>query len=83
MFSDAAYIFIAGGKVIGIFPVGEKHTLSFLHPILSAGVNHESRHKGVVNGKGCIAIPGFIDIHVHVTGGGGELSIINQSTLIH
>lgn len=32
----------------------------------------------VVDGNGMCAIPGFIDQHVHVTGGGGEGSFITQ-----
>ena len=32
----------------------------------------------VVDGKGMTAIPGYIDQHVHVTGGGGEGSFITQ-----
>lgn len=29
-------------------------------------------HVEVINGSGCIAVPGFIDQHVHIAGGGGE-----------
>lgn len=32
----------------------------------------------VIDGKGMYAVPGFIDSHVHITGGGGEGSFITQ-----
>ena len=32
----------------------------------------------VIDGRGMRAIPGYIDQHVHVTGGGGEGSFITQ-----
>ena len=31
-----------------------------------------------MNGKGLFAVPGFIDAHVHITGGGGEAGFSSQ-----
>lgn len=34
----------------------------------------------VIDGRGKKALPGFIDQHVHVTGGGGEAQLPQQGT---
>ena len=54
--NEVADVFIAGGKIQAI---GRK-----LEPLLA---NLE-----VLDGDGKTAIPGYIDQHVHITGGGGE-----------
>ena len=40
--------------------------------LVEANIDIEDRYVTVVDGKGLMAIPGIIDQHVHVTGGGGE-----------
>ncbi len=36
----------------------------------------------VIDGEGMIAVPGFIDCHVHIIGGGGEGGFRNQNSRI-
>eukprot|EP00899_Mesostigma_viride_P019257 jgi/Mesvir1/27332/Mv07148-RA.1 len=33
----------------------------------------------VIDGQGCIAAPGIVDIHVHLTGGGGEMGFHSRT----
>lgn len=39
---------------------------------MEAGLDFPERYAEVVDGEGLLAVPGFIDGHVHILGGGGE-----------
>ena len=39
---------------------------------MEAGLDIPERYAEVVDGEGLLAVPGFIDGHVHILGGGGE-----------
>jgi beta-aspartyl-dipeptidase (metallo-type) len=49
-------ILVAGGRVLR----------------LEAGIRIDQAYCEVVDAAGALAVPGFVDAHVHVTGGGGE-----------
>ena len=52
-----------------ILLIGEK--IAFIGSDISADF-HNSIQVNVIDGEGKIAVPGFIDSHVHMLGGGGE-----------
>jgi isoaspartyl dipeptidase IadA len=54
-------ILMAGGKIIAILDDESAEVLRSSLPGVS-----------VLDCKGCIITPGFVDCHVHITGGGGE-----------
>lgn len=60
----------------GIDPRGRLGTLNIVGPYVSS-----SSLPGAVDidVTGCIVIPGFIDVHSHVTGGGGEMGYTSRT----
>lgn len=56
-------------EVQDILLIGEK--IAFIGSDISADF-HNSIQVNVIDGEGKIAVPGFIDSHVHMLGGGGE-----------
>jgi beta-aspartyl-dipeptidase (metallo-type) len=54
-------VLIAGGKVIGLLDDNAAEALQ----LMVEGLKLQQC-------GGCIITPGFIDCHVHITGGGGE-----------
>lgn len=55
-------LLLAGGRIVGILDDATAETVSSTMP----------EQLAVLDCKGCIITPGFIDCHVHITGGGGE-----------
>ncbi|HEY8541323.1 MAG TPA: beta-aspartyl-peptidase, partial [Pseudothermotoga sp.] len=55
-------------------PLGRKDILIANDKILAIEENIvlNSRHVQIIDGSNKIAVPGFIDSHVHIIGGGGE-----------
>ena len=58
------HILVAGTKISGLLNDEDAAQLEAF-VLASSGT--------VVDGKGCIAVPGLVDIHEHICGGGGEL----------
>jgi hypothetical protein len=57
-------VLLAGTKIVGL--LGDADTESMTTMVTMAGGK-------VIDGTGMILTPGFVDPHVHVTGGGGEM----------
>ena len=55
-------VLIAGGKILRLFRPGDKEAELLARSSLAI----------VLNASGAAVVPGLVDIHVHVTGGGGE-----------
>jgi beta-aspartyl-dipeptidase (metallo-type) len=53
-----------GGQIVGLVDDKTAEAIEGLH----AGMSTTT-----IDAKGCVVVPGFVDIHVHITGGGGEL----------
>jgi len=61
---QAKHILVAGRQIVGLLDDKAAAAIEGLH----AGIATR-----VMDAKGHIVVPGFVDIHVHITGGGGEL----------
>lgn len=55
-------LLIGGGKILGMFEPDAPEVES----LINSGICN------IVNASGASVVPGLVDIHVHVTGGGGE-----------
>ncbi len=68
-------VLIKNAKVYAPWYLGEKDVLITGSKIglISEGIDFSSSLKGkIIDGNNKILVPGFIDNHVHITGGGGE-----------
>lgn len=59
-------VLIAGGKIAKILPCSQNHQIS------------ENWQVEIIDFNGATLIPGFIDSHAHITGGGGEAGFSTQ-----
>ncbi len=72
-------VLVKGGRIFGPEPEGHKDLLS-LHSrigVVAEGMDPREIQKilpavTVLDAGGCFVLPGFIDQHVHINGGGGE-----------
>lgn len=55
-------VLVGGGKILGIF----EPDVPEVNMLIGSGLCN------TVNASGMSVVPGLVDIHVHVTGGGGE-----------
>lgn len=73
---DTMAVLIRGGEVFSPDPLGVKDILIAGSKILAVADPGEIRIQGfpctVMDATGLVVCPGFIDSHVHITGGGGE-----------
>ncbi|KAK9865685.1 hypothetical protein WJX84_003161 [Apatococcus fuscideae] len=58
---DASCLLVAGTQVVGLLSTSE-----------AAALKRVSAQLRVLDASGCVVIPGFVDMRVHITGGGGE-----------
>ena len=67
-------ILIRGARVFAPTDLGVKDVLVVHQKIVAVGenLNPNLDDLEIIEGKGLLLTPGFIDQHVHVTGGGGE-----------
>ena len=61
---NARHILVGGTQVVGVLDDDGAQAVE----LLSADISTR-----IIDAAGCIITPGFVDIHVHITGGGGEL----------
>jgi hypothetical protein len=54
-------VLLAGGKVVGL-----------LDDVAAEALRGAVQGLAVLDCSGCLIVPGFVDCHVHITGGGGE-----------
>ncbi len=67
-------ILIKNAKIFGPEPMGIQDLLVVAGKIvlIEKGLEKPRWVEEVVDGKGCFLVPGLIDLHVHLLGGGGE-----------
>ncbi|KAK9832458.1 hypothetical protein WJX74_010775 [Apatococcus lobatus] len=58
---DASCLLLGGTQVVGLLSTSE-----------AAALKRVSANLKVLDAAGCVIMPGFVDMQVHITGGGGE-----------
>jgi beta-aspartyl-dipeptidase (metallo-type) len=69
-FCESRNMSVAGGKIIGFLSDEEATKMEELLVMVNGLV---------IDASNCIVTPGFVDIHVHLTGGGGEMSFASRT----
>ncbi len=68
-------ILIAGGKIVAIDEVNNALKTTNTKELQTL---YQQWHIDVIDFNGAIVVPGFIDCHAHITGGGGETGFASQ-----
>jgi hypothetical protein len=64
-------VLLAGGKIIGL-----------LDDAAAEALRGALQGLAVLDCSGCLIVPGFVDCHVHITGGGGEAGPASRCVLL-
>lgn len=83
------FILIENGEIFAPEPLGKKEVLTASGNILKIGAVDRRAldalgvEVNVIDAKGCVVTPGFIDPHQHLLGGSGEDGFSTQTPEIH